>query len=348
MAVGDSRTLTRVVLLWSGIGVLLIVAFVAALGAVQRAYYSPTGFVGAFASSIAAHRLTDALAMPGAAPTASALEAAELPAGASTELLRSDILPAIRDVTVASDTEGSDRVHTVVVKATADGRPVTASFRVRQSGSVLGLLPTWEFASTPVGVSRITVAHADDFRVGRHTVSPRAASPDQPAGAFSVSADYVVAPLAPLRLYHASTYVRAAPVATSPSPGTVTETVVDAQPTQAFTAETQKQVNAFLDACAAQKVLQPAGCPFGVEIDDRVQGDPSWSMVAYPTVELRPGDDAWETGQMVGVAHIDVTVQSLFDGTVSHRSDDVRFAMNLSRVTVRPDGSLAIVVAQGP
>ena len=110
----------------------------------------------------------------------------------------------------------------------------------------------------------------------------------------------------------------------------------------------QKQVDAFLDDCAAQKVLQPAGCPFGVEIDDRVQGDPVWSMVTYPEVELRAGDDAWQTGQMVGVAHIDVTVQSLFDGTISRRSDDVRFAMSLSSVTIRPDGSLAIVVAQEP
>jgi hypothetical protein len=163
-----------------------------------------------------------------------------------------------------------------------------------------------------------------------------------------VSADYVVLPLAPLELSHTSKYVRAAPIATSPAPGAVSETVVDAQPTAAFTREVQKQTNAFLDACAAQKVLQPAGCPFGVEIDDRVQGDPAWSMVTYPTVELRPGDDSWETGQLVGVAHIDVTVQSLFDGTVEQRSDDVRFSMSLSRVTIRPDGSLAIVVAQEP
>ncbi|MFP3670443.1 hypothetical protein SB717_35740, partial [Priestia sp. SIMBA_032] len=74
------------------------------------------------------------------------------------------------------------------------------------------MLPTWEFASTPLGVARITVAHAVDFTVGRHTVSPRAASPDQPAGAFSVSADYLALPLSPLELSHSSKYVRAAPV----------------------------------------------------------------------------------------------------------------------------------------
>ncbi|MGO4534845.1 hypothetical protein [Leifsonia sp. 2MCAF36] len=347
MAVGDAHSVRRVVLLWSGIGILLLAAVVAAFGAVQRAYYSPSGFVEAFATSIAAHHVPDALAMPGAAPSSAALRAAKLPAGASRELLRSDILPTIRDVAVASDTTGADGIHTVVIHALADGQPVSAAFHVRQSGSVLGILPTWTFASTPLGVARITVAHANDFRVGSHTVSPRATSPDQPAAAFNVSADYLVVPLAPLGLSHSSRYVRAAPVTALAPPGHVAETVVDAQPTADFTTEVQKQVDGFLDRCAQQKVLQPAGCPFGVEIDDRVQGDPTWSMVTYPIVRLTAGDAGWVAERMVGVAHIDVTVQSLFDGTVSARSDDEPFSMALSSVTVRADGSLAIVVAQG-
>jgi hypothetical protein len=347
MAVGDAHALRRAVLLWSGIGALLIAAFVAGLGAVQRAYYSPSGFVEAFADAIAAHDVSGALAMPGAAPTSGALTAARLPASASRELLRSDILPTVRAVRVASDIGGRDGVHTVTVHALADGGPVSATFRVRQTGSVLGVLPTWGFASTPLGIARITVAHAGDFTVGRHTVSPRAASPEQPAGAFSVSADYLVLPLAPLRLEHSSRYLRAAPVTAAVTAGAVTETTVDAQPTAAFTTAVQKQVDGFLDRCAQQHVLQPAGCPFGVEIDDRVQGDPDWSLVTYPVVRLVAGDQGWTTDDMVGVSHLDVTVQSLFDGTVSPRSDDIPFAMRLSSVTIRADGSLAIVVAQG-
>lgn len=346
MAVGDAHAHRRAVLLWSGVGVLLIVAFLAALGAVQRAYYSPSGFVAAFAQSIASHDVSTALAMPGADPTASALTAARLPGDASRELLRSDILPAVRDVAVRSDTAGADGVHTVVVTAVANGDPVSATFRVRQTGAVLGILPTWAFASPPVGVARITVAHASTFTVGGHTVNPRAASPDQPADAFTLSADYLVLPLAPLELRHDSRYVRASPVAASASPGRITETTVDAQPTRAFTSAVQKQVDGFLDRCAEQHVLQPAGCPFGVEIDDRVQGDPSWSIDTYPDVRLQAGDAGWVTGRMVGVAHLDVTVQSLFDGTVTPRSDPEPFAMSLSSVTIRSDGSLDIVVAQ--
>jgi hypothetical protein len=50
----------------------------------------------------------------------------------------------------------------------------------------------------------------------------------------------------------------------------------------------------------------------------------------------------------VGVAHLTATVQSLFDGTVSTRSEDEPFSMKLSSVVIRPDGSLSIVVAQDP
>jgi len=345
MDVGETRALRRVALLWSGIGVLLLLAFGAAFAAVQRAYYSPTGFVEAYARSIAAHDVSGALGMPGAAPTRAALTAAKLPADASRELLRSDILPTIRDVEVVSDTAGAGGIHTVVVNASADGTSVSATFRVRQTGSVLGVLPTWSFASTPLGVAHITVAHAADFTVGRHTVSPRAAAPRQPADAFSVSADYLVLPLAPLPLEHDSRYLSSGQVATSPEPGARTETTVDAQPTPAFTRAVQKEVDGFLDSCAKQTVLQPAGCPFGAVIDDRVQGDPRWSMVTYPVVRLAAGDTGWTGERTVGVAHLDATVQSLFDGTVSKRSEDEPFAMSLSNVTIRPDGSLAIVVA---
>ena len=91
---GDgSSAMMRPILLWSGLGVLLLVAFLSALGAVQRTFYSPSGFVTAYVDALAAHDVTTALAMPGAAPTAGALANARLPENASRELLRADVLP---------------------------------------------------------------------------------------------------------------------------------------------------------------------------------------------------------------------------------------------------------------
>lgn len=342
--VGERRA-AGPVLLWAGLGVLLVAAFLAALGAVQRAYYSPEGFVSGYLSSLASHDLPDALSMPGAAPTAAALKRAGLPAGASAELLRSDLLPTLSDIRVeAAGTARQGR--TVTAHLLADGRPITTTFTVRQTGAVLGLLPTWEFAITPVGVVHITVAHAQTFTVGGRTLSPRAADPSQPASAFSVAADYLVPAPAVYELDHASKYLQAATVRVQAAPGAVVDTTVDAQPNAAFTAAVQKELNGFLDDCAEQQVLQPAGCPFGVVIDDRVQGAPTWKMVQYPEVHLVPGTTSWTMSQAVGIVHLSVTVQSIFDGSIEHRESDEKFAVSLTSVVIRPDGSLDIVVGE--
>jgi len=344
MAGDESGHRTRALILWSGIGLLLILALVAAFAAVQRTYYSASGFVTGYVQTLAAHDVASALAMPGAAPTATALTKAGLPTDASHELLRADLLPRISDIAVVSDRSLPSGEHSVTVRAKSDGHAVTATFSVEQSGSVLGILPLWRFATTPLSVAHVTVAHAQDFTIASHTVSPRASAPDQPATAFSVAADYLLFAPGRYELGHTSKYLDAAPAVVLAKPARTVETTVDAQPTAAFTAAVQKQLNAFLDQCATQQVLQPAGCPFGVEIDDRVQGLPAWTMVTYPAVHLTAGQTAWTMDQAVGVAHLSVTVQSLFDGTVSQRESDERFAVSLTSVVIRSDGSLDIVV----
>ncbi|WP_295125102.1 hypothetical protein [uncultured Leifsonia sp.] len=343
--VGERRGIGPV-LLWSGLGVLLVAAFLSALGAVQRTFYSPEGFVSAYLSSLASHDLPGALSMPGAAPTPAALKRAGLPTGASTELLRSDLLPAMADIRVASAVDAAGDRRSVTVHLRADGTPISTTFEVRQTGAILGLLPTWEFATTPVGVARITVAHAQTFTVGGHTVYPRAADRSQPASAFTVAADYLVPAPAVYELGHTSTYLKAATVAVQAAPGRVAEVTVDAQPDSAFTAAVQKELNGFLDGCARQQVLQPAGCPFGVVIDDRVQGAPTWTMLRYPVVRLVAGTTAWTMPQTPGTVHLSVTVQSIFDGTVEHRESDEKFDVSLTSVVIRPDGSLDIVVGE--
>ena len=334
----------RRLLLWSGLAVLLIVAFLAALGAVQRTFYSAGGFVTAYVQAIAAGDVRDALAMPGADPSSRALTAQGLPARPSRELLRADVLPRLTNIRVASDEVLSSGEHRVVVRADADGHPVGDEFTVKQTGSVLGLLPTWSFSRTPLAVAHLDVLHSDTFRVAGHTVDP-AASASQRADRFGAAADYLVFAPARYSFSGRSRYVSAAPVVSSPRAGETTDVAVDAQPTAAFTAAVTDRLHAFLDGCARQQVLQPAGCPFGVDIADRVQGLPSWRIVRYPPVRLQAGASGWTMARAPGVAHLSATIQSLFDGTVAPRETDEPFDVSLSRVTIRPDGSLDIVVA---
>lgn len=333
----------RVALVWSGVAVLLVLAFVAAVGAVQRVFYSPSGFAASYVEALADHDVRAAMAMPGADPTAASLSAQGLPAEPSRELLRPDVLPRLTDVRVVGDDQLASGEHLVEVAALADGTPVSTKFTVRQAGSVLGVLPLWEFAKTPLTVARIQVQHADTFTIAGHTLEPRAAE-KQPADAFSVAADYLMFAPAGYELGHRSRYLKAAPVTFQAAAGREVQVAVDAQPSAEFVSVVQKQLHDFLDDCATQQVLQPAGCPFGAVIDDRVQGLPAWSIVQYPTVIIQPGETGWIMPHSAGTAHLSVTVQSLFDGTVSQRETDEPFAMSVTKITLREGGGIDLVV----
>ena len=231
------------------------------------------------------------------------------------------------------------------IAALSNGRPVTAKFTVRQTGSVLGVLPLWEFAKTPLTVARIQVQHADTFTIAGHTLEPRAAE-KQPADAFSVAADYLMFAPSDYPLGHSSRYLTTTPVTFAAAAGQRVQVAVDAQPNTAFESVVQKQLHEFLDDCAEQQVLQPAGCPFGAVIDDRVQGLPAWSIAQYPNVSIQAGETGWVVPSAPGVAHLSVTVQSLFDGTVSQRESDEPFALSVSKITLRENGGIDLVVAE--
>ena len=100
-------------------------------------------------------------------------------------------------------------------------------------------------------------------------------------------------------------------------------------PTNGLVETTTSAVEAYLDGCVDQGVLQPAECPFGVSISDRVVGVPQWTILDYPAVELRLSADraSWTMVADEGLAEVSVQVQSLFDGTISEFRDTESFAV---------------------
>ncbi|WP_431278804.1 hypothetical protein [Leifsonia poae] len=336
---------TRAILIWSGFALLLILAFIAAVGAVQRTFYSAGGFVSSYVGALARQDLAAAMTMPGANPTSASLKAQGLPAQPSRELLRTDVLPKLQNIRVVADDDLGTGEHLVEVHADADGHPVTARFSVRQTGAVLGILPTWRFNQTPLAVAHVTVEHADTFTIADHTVDVRATS-KQPTGTFTLSADYLLFAPGLYQLGHASRYLDAKAVDfTAGSPGRVVDATVVTNPNAAFVAQVDKQLHTYLDGCAKQQVLQPAGCPFGVSIDDRVLGLPTWSIAQYPPVTIVPGENTWTMPSSRGVAHLSVRVQSLFDGSIDQRESDEPFQLSVSAITIFDDGALDLTVA---
>ncbi|MCX7522821.1 hypothetical protein OSC27_11100 [Microbacterium sp. STN6] len=335
---------TRAVIGWSILAALLIAALLATIGALRQTTYSPAGLVRAYLSALNDQDARAALALPGVPISKAELTAVGTHGSPSHELLRGDILPRIDDITVMGDTAGEHGRHRVSVAYTLDGTPARSTFTLERTGSIAGVLPTWRFATSPITVARITVEHASTFSIGGHRLDLRAATRAASAS-FTGSADYLVFTPGLLRLSHDSALLTSRTETTVVSrPDSLAKATVTARPTDAFTERVQTQLDDYLDSCVTQPVLQPTGCPMGAEIDDRVVGAPAWSMVAYPTVHLTAGDDAWVMPSTEATAHLTVKVQSIFDGSMSTRDTDEPFTVSLTRVTIAPDGSLAITV----
>lgn len=324
------------------VGVLLLAAVGAATVTIYRDLYSPGAFVARYLEMLSQGRAPEALALPGVTIDSTDLTSAGLPADASEALLRRAALAPLSDIQVVSEQE-SDGVEVVTMSYQAGPHRGTSTFRVERSGWV-GLAPTWRFAQSPLAVIDLTLRGATAFSVNGFAVDTRQVSP---AGA---QAD----PLAPVALLVFSPGLYSisvdTPVSTSAGVAVLSDTPqaqvpvdIQTQPTTQFVAVVQDRVESFLTACTTQQVLQPTGCPFGLQVRNRIVEPPVWSMVTQPTITLEPDGAGWAIAAADAVAHVVVDIRSIFDGTVRHVDEDVPFRVG-GTITMLPDGTASIQV----
>ncbi|MFT2817462.1 hypothetical protein [Leifsonia sp. A12D58] len=338
---GKKRGQFRAIIAICVVAILLVIALVSAIGALNRDVYSAGGFVRQYLDALARKDTVGALALAGVEPTNASLEAAGLPQNLPDTLLRPSVLGDLTDIRQVSDTETSPGTHTVVYEFSVDGEVASMSFSVRGDGTFAGVFNSWSFAASPLAVLQVTVLHAATFTVNGLTLDTRALdSADDPA-TFSNQAAYLAFAPARYTVQHDSTLLGSDQVITTVTQAAAVDVTVDAQPNANMISQVQSELNNYLDSCAEQQVLQPSNCPFGIEINDRVKGLPTWSIPNYPAVTLSPGQTTFDMAPTPGVAHIVVEVQSLFDGEISTKNEDVDFEVGLS-VTVNGDGSLVI------
>ncbi|WP_259363454.1 hypothetical protein [Microbacterium esteraromaticum] len=326
------------------VGVLLFAAIAAGGMSLYQQFYSPSAFVQRYLDLLSSGRAAEALQVPGVSLDLAVLQDAGIDASASEALLRRAALSPLTDVTVTEKGE-KDGLHQVVVDYRAGGVEGTSTFTVAQDGWV-GVTPNWRFTESPLAEIELTVRGADVFAVNGFAIDRRQVSVD---GAEA-------APLDPVHLlvFTPGRYSVTVDTAIAASPGVsvladtaLARTPVDVQtePTEKFVGVVQQQVEQFLTDCATQEVLQPTRCPFGLQLHNRLAPDtvPTWSIVTQPTVTLVPDGANWALPPTEAMAHIDVKIQSLFDGAVREVSQDVPFRVN-GTVTVLADGSVSIRV----
>lgn len=327
------------------IGVLLVAAVGAAVVVIQKEFYSPTAFVERYLGLLTDHRAAEALLVPGVAVDSAALEAAGLPSTASEALLRAAALaPLDKAAVISEQTEGD--ITRVTVEYEAGGYPGETTFEIERDGSI-GLAPTWRFATSPLAVMDLVVKGSMIFEVNGFEIDKRQVSID---GADADPLD----PL-PMLVFSPGIYSVGVDTAISATPGVAVlsdspfheiPVEIQAEATDEFVAVVQEKVEGFLTECATQEVLQPTACPFGFVVQDRIDSLPKWSIAEQPEVRVEPDGAGWSILPAEAVAHIEVDILSLFDGTVSSVAEDVPFIVTGS-ISVQPDGTATIVVS-GP
>lgn len=336
--------LARDLTLLAIVGVLLVAAVMAGAAALYREFYSPTAFVERYLGLLADGRAADALAVPGVTVDSEQLEGAGLPATASDALLRPDALATLTDIRMLS--EETDENGTVLVTASynAGAFPGRTTFEVAPAGWV-GVAPTWRFAKTPLALMDLSVKGSMTFDVNGFSIDKRQVSPD------GADAD----PLAPVSLLVFSPGIYSVAVDTpisasrgvavlSDSPLAEVPVEIQAYATPQFVGIVQQRVEEFLTSCATQEVLQPTACPFGFVVQDRIVSPPKWSIITQPIVSVVPDGAGWRIPPADAVAHIEVDIRSLFDGSVDAVAADVPFVVTGS-ISVQPDGTASIAVS---
>jgi hypothetical protein len=314
----------RAVVAWVVVVVFAFGAATAAVVALNATAFGAAGFVRVYLEAVSRGDAVGALSMPGVTVDAAVRD----------EFLADDALAgptSVREITTGPGDAGTEVVTVAWSRGETDA---VSTFTVERTGSRVGLFPDWAFAVSPVATLRLTVEHDPRFDLNG---VPSAEG----------SADYAVLVPGVYRVDHHSTYLEAAAVdVVADRPASELGTTLDVQPAAAFTDALTVRIHEDLDACAAQDVLFPTGCPLGHTIANRVASAPVWSIVEYPQIAIEPGPDfgTWLVRDAELVSHLTVDIQSLFDGSITTFDEDLPVSATY-RVTIGADDTTLRVEA---
>lgn len=293
-------------IVWGWVGAVVVVAatVVGGVAIANATVFSASSFARDYLTALSADRIDEVLALPGVieAGTDTSLLTDRVGERFAFEILGDDEVSGAHRVRVAFGTDPDD----------LDARTVLA---IEQVGTRFLLFPRWGFAQSPL--AELTVELSGD---PRFTVGLRAAR--------SETADAVVTLFRPgvYRLGHESEFLesRVVDVAAERDREQASLAIT---PNGRFVDAVNEALDSQLDACAAQTVLFPLGCPFGASVTDRVVSDPVWELSDVPTVSIEPGDalGLWRVVRFSASARVSVEVQDLFDGAIDSEELDVRF-----------------------
>ena len=304
---------------------LTVVAFIATVFYLNNEVYCPEKTVDEYLQALARGDGESALGILNASVPKSNAAVLDGPA-------LQQAAAAVTNVSIGDPVEADGGRVQVPVSYTIRDTSHSTTFTLEPGPTRWTLFDTWEFVPAPlptVSVSAINVAEAalNGSRVAL------------PGGQSVFSTFYPVE----LEAHYTSEYFSAPattlPVTSAKSGATIS---LKTEATTALIEAVDTQLRAFLDDCTKQTVFQPTNCPFHFQTEQRLAGDISWSIAAYPEVRIAPNNGEWVMAPLAGTATLKTKLQDLFTGAVQPVTVDqdfgftARLRVDESTVTVTP------------
>jgi hypothetical protein len=266
--------------------VAVVVTTAVGLVIVGNVFFSPEKHVEKYAAALAdgdANRMLELA--PGAYTPEESL------------LLTDDVLAGmderVRDIEVHSIATDGDRSSVAITYRLG----ASASFltvEVRRSSSRLGVFDEWEIVDPDLPTLDVRAEGATGLEVNGQVVDVDAEI-DGDIELPVFPGDYAVTPLSGSRFLAYETKTASIGVPSK-------NLGFDAVATDDLQAEVERQGDAYLERCIAQREARPAGCPnqtFGYELRDV-----AWELATPPTYEIEPrSEGGWRFTAGTGVAH---------------------------------------------
>lgn len=273
--------------------VVITALWLVAVFSLNQTVFSPGGFVLGYLTALERGDFGEASARAGLVDLPSVLP-------------RSDAV--VSDSRISGTLMANSDEVVIEAEYVLDGIPSQSQFTLKRLPRILGLFDRWEFGDTPVGTIAGTVTGSNDIVING-VVLPRVISaqgvPVLYPGRYTLS--------------WSSGWLETDTVELALENSQRQEVRLLAFPSEAFVEQAKKAVTSYLDSCTSQAVLQPASCPFGVTITDRVVGEVDWKVTEEPEVliAMLGDEETWQVQALGGEATLEVSLQSLFDGRIS-------------------------------
>lgn len=271
--------------------------------------YSARQFARSYLNALAAHDIDYIKGMPGM----------DLPTTHNDLVSNASALGDLSNPRVTGVERTSE--YTVVDYEVGAGRKTLVGQLYLQRGdNMLGLFNTWRFAVSPTALLSVRISGASVANVNSFTVT----RPNHPyavlvPGVYHVQHRSNVLVSGEKTLYYSE--ISAEPQYAS----------IQAQPNAEFTSVATQLTRNYLLNCTKQHVLYPEACPFGVDIDDQIVGEPKWSIVQYPAVNLRGyRAGVWPIESTAGKASLSAMVKNRKTGKSSMVVKEVPFDIDLA------------------